>query len=148
MHVKQQMDAIYSIQVLVIDKVEWKAHVDASSAWCCVWVGLDGKAWRRGCYGWTEFLYTTRYESRWFVKESNDWMFIVQLKIVKYLRLWREVSATSRLCARAFANRFGKEGWAPTRMGWDDLPDMKVIDVSETVGYSKFADSAHSVVHE
>ena len=45
------MDALDSIYVLGIDKVERKAHVDASSAGCRGWAGFEGAAWRRGCYG-------------------------------------------------------------------------------------------------
>ena len=44
------MDAIDSIQVLGIDKVERKAHVEAGSTGCRVWAGLNGAAWRLGCY--------------------------------------------------------------------------------------------------
>ena len=51
LHVKQRMDAIDSIQVLGIDKVEQKAYVDASSTGCRVWAGLNGAAWRRGYHG-------------------------------------------------------------------------------------------------
>ena len=44
------MDAIDSIQVLGIDKVERKAYVDVNSAGCRVWAGRSGAAWRLGCY--------------------------------------------------------------------------------------------------
>ena len=58
------MDAIDSIQVLGIDKVEQKAHVDVSSAGCRVWAGLMEQHGQEATMVWTGFQDLAGKESR------------------------------------------------------------------------------------